>query len=186
MVTTDHRVEFPPLQVVIGIRLHSVWSISRQRPVDRLPVRIERHERLVERAVGVGSITTDPVADVGGGQPAVVAVKAAVSIGKRAVKPPSPLVETELKTVVVAGRLRVIRTAVAVGHYLVQPNSRVRNVVHLAVLGNGAGVFNRPIQALARIPSFKHHRVSQLPVGADHHFVLLHGQQVRIHQAGLT
>src|ERR1019366_6062234 len=102
----------------------------------------------------------DRVADVGGGQAVIVAVQPAVRVGERA-EPvvAEPLGEAKFQTVVIADGFDIRRAAVAVGHGRIYAHSRIHDVVHLAVLRDGAGVFDGSVKAGARVDGLENHVV---------------------------
>src|ERR1044071_4669667 len=131
-------------------------------------MRIERHEGLIEGAIGVGAITADAVTDVRSGQPAVVAVQAAVSVRQRPVQSSGPLSQAELDAVITPIRFGIRWAPVAIRHYRVDGKARVADVIHLAVLGDRAGVLNGAVEAFARVAGFECERGPDRPISAEH------------------
>src|SRR5205814_9417966 len=119
--------------------------------VDRLSGRVERHEGLVEGAVGVSAVAALSIADVGGRKAAVVAVQTAIGVGERASLVSTPSGQAELDAIVISDRLGIRRTAITVRHHLIYAEARIGYVIHLPVLSDGACVLDRPVKALAGI-----------------------------------
>src|SRR5664279_1808819 len=121
------------LQVVVAVDLKGMGTVGGQRPTRVFTVSIERHERLVESAIRVGTVAARAtVADIRGGQTAVVAPKAAIGIGER----PEEVVghslgQAEFKAVVVADGLDIGRATVAIGRCGIDTKPGVDNVVDL-------------------------------------------------------
>src|ERR1700693_5779267 len=112
------------------------------------------------------------VADLGGGQAAVVPVEPAVGVGQGA-KPlgGGGFGEPELEPVVTTTGHGVRWAAVA--FRCVYTLARVNQVILLAIRQDRACVLDRIIQALARPAGLQRQIAPDCPVGADLHLVLL-------------
>ena len=202
----DKRFLFPPPQPVIAEHLGGMRAVRRQNPVVDLAVRHVGHRGQVEGAVVVGRVApTAAVGGIGVGQAGVVTRQLAVGIRDGA-EPAAcgALRKAELGAVVTAGgrnhgrALGAERNTGQVIAIFVDPFAGVvvagdghrpmENVGDLAagvpdvetqVVGD-RHVFDRPVEALARVAALEAPVRSDGPVHPRHDLVLFHRLHFRV------